>query len=90
MASETAVAAILEHDYIDGRTKEMPWSSTAQQRWGHSPRGLAALGGMAGVHKWDEATKKKKGGFKSLPAKVGHRKHSAPPRYMGQTSGPGE
>lgn len=45
----------------------MPFVSTAQQAWGHSPAGLRALGGEAKVHEWDEATKAEPGGFKSLP-----------------------
>jgi len=40
----------------------MPWKSKAQQRWGHSPAGVKALGGMAAVSEWDSDTN-----FKSLP-----------------------
>jgi hypothetical protein len=43
-----------------------PYSSEAQRRWAHTAAGKKALGGEAGVHEWDEATKGKK-----LPEKVG-------------------
>jgi hypothetical protein len=33
----------------------MPWKSKAQQRWGNSPSGHAALG-EAGVKEWNDAT----------------------------------
>jgi hypothetical protein len=36
----------------------MPWKSTAQARWGHSPAGVKALGGKAAVSEWDHATPK--------------------------------
>jgi len=42
-----------------------PFVSDAQRRWGHTAEGEKALGGKAGVHEWDEATKGKK-----LPEKV--------------------
>jgi hypothetical protein len=42
-----------------------PYVSDAQRRWAHTESGLKALGGKAGVHEWDEATKGKK-----LPEKV--------------------
>ena len=42
-----------------------PYSSEAQRRWAHTTAGKKALGGEAGVHEWDEATKGKK-----LPEKV--------------------
>jgi len=42
-----------------------PYVSEAQRRWAHTPTGEKALGGKAGVHEWDEATKGKK-----LPEKV--------------------
>ena len=35
----------------------MPWVSTAQARWGHSPAGKKALGSK-GVAEWDSATPK--------------------------------
>jgi hypothetical protein len=35
----------------------MPWKSTAQARWGHSPSGKKALGSK-GVAEWDAATPK--------------------------------
>ncbi len=35
----------------------MPWQSTQQQRWGHTPAGLRALGGPAKVAEWDRASK---------------------------------
>jgi hypothetical protein len=37
-----------------------PFVSDAQRRWGHTAAGEKALGGKAGVHEWDEATKGKK------------------------------
>ena len=40
----------------------MPFLSKAQQRWGHSPAGIKALGGKQAVHEWDQATN-----FGSLP-----------------------
>lgn len=43
----------------------MPYKSQAQRRWAHTAAGKKALGGEAGVHEWDEATKGKK-----LPEKV--------------------
>jgi 8-oxo-dGTP pyrophosphatase MutT (NUDIX family) len=42
-----------------------PFVSEAQRRWGHTQAGKEALGGNAGVHEWDEATKGKK-----LPERV--------------------
>jgi hypothetical protein len=51
----------------------VPYESTAQQRWAHSPAGVKALGGEGKVHEWDEATKAQPGGFKALPGKVSHR-----------------
>jgi len=43
----------------------MPFVSKAQQRWGHSPSGVKALGGKTAVSEWDAATPKG-----SLPATV--------------------
>jgi hypothetical protein len=43
----------------------MPWKSTAQAGWGHSPEGMKALGGPEKVAEWDSASK----GLK-LPKKV--------------------
>ena len=42
-----------------------PYVSDAQRRWAHTQSGKKALGGNAGVHEWDEATKGKK-----LPERV--------------------
>lgn len=42
-----------------------PYVSEAQRRWAHTANGKEALGGNAGVHEWDEATKGKK-----LPERV--------------------
>ena len=42
-----------------------PYVSDAQRRWAHTANGKKALGGNAGVHEWDEATKGKK-----LPERV--------------------
>ncbi len=36
----------------------MPFVSKSQQRWGHSPAGVKALGGKAAVSEWDAATPK--------------------------------
>ena len=36
----------------------MPWKSTQQARWGHSPAGKKALGGASKVSEWDSATPK--------------------------------
>ncbi len=36
----------------------MPWASTKQARWGHSPAGIKALGGKGKVAEWDSATPK--------------------------------
>ncbi len=49
----------------------MPWKSTKQQAWGHTPAGIKALGGEAKVHEWDQATKRKPGGFAKLPKRAG-------------------
>lgn len=43
----------------------MPFESKAQQRWGHTPEGMKALGGPAAVAEWDAATKGRK-----LPERV--------------------
>jgi hypothetical protein len=43
----------------------MPFLSKAQQRWGHSPAGVKALGGKDKVAEWDSATN-----FGKLPDKV--------------------
>jgi hypothetical protein len=43
----------------------MPYKSDAQRRWAHTKAGKEALGGEAGVHEWDEATK-----GKNLPERV--------------------
>lgn len=42
----------------------MPWLSRKQQKWGHSPSGVKALGGESSVKEWDSKTD-----FKSLPEK---------------------
>jgi hypothetical protein len=34
----------------------MPFTSRAQQRWGHTPAGIKALGGRDKVAEWDAAT----------------------------------
>ncbi len=47
----------------------MPFLSRAQQRWGHSPAGLKALGGESKVAEWDTAT-----GNKKLPERKGKTK----------------
>lgn len=35
----------------------MPWQSSAQRGWGHTPEGEKALGGPAKVAEWDAASK---------------------------------
>lgn len=55
----------------------MPYVSTAQQRWAHTPAGTRALGGAAKVHEWDEATKNEGGGFAALPKHTKHRAHAS-------------
>lgn len=37
---------------------KMPWRSSQQGKWGHSPSGLSALGGKAKVAEWDKSTPK--------------------------------
>lgn len=48
----------------------MPWKSKAQQAWGNSPSGHAALGD-AGVSEWNAASKGKK-----MPMKMKGEAHS--------------
>jgi hypothetical protein len=43
----------------------MPFVSKQQEKWGHSPSGLAALGGKAKVDEWQASTPK------GLPERVG-------------------
>mgnify|MGYP003301129580 CR=1 FL=1 len=43
----------------------MPWKSSKQRAWGHSPEGIKALGGKKAVAEWDKAT-----GNKKLPKRV--------------------
>ncbi len=50
----------------------MPWKSTQQARWGHSPSGIKALGGKNKVAEWDAATPKG-----SLPMVKGHKPRDA-------------
>lgn len=38
----------------------MPWKSQAQRKWGNSPAGIKALGGIKVVQEWNTATKGKK------------------------------
>ncbi len=52
-----------------------PYVSEAQRRWAHTSSGKEALGGEAGVHEWDEATKGKK-----LPEKVSKSEQSPTPK----------
>jgi hypothetical protein len=40
----------------------VPWTSKAQQKWGHTAAGIKALGGPSSVNEWDSATD-----FGSLP-----------------------
>jgi hypothetical protein len=60
------LCAVHKAEKIHGKKPLMkPYVSEAQRRWAHTPSGKKALGGNAGVHEWDEATKGKK-----LPEKV--------------------
>lgn len=43
----------------------MPWKSSKQRAWGHSPEGIKALGGKKAVAEWDKAT-----GDRKLPKKA--------------------
>ena len=43
----------------------MPFVSSAQQRWGHTPEGQKALGGKKKVAEWDAATD-----YNNIPEKV--------------------
>ena len=52
-----------------------PYVSDAQRRWAHTSSGKEALGGNAGVHEWDEATKGKK-----LPERVSKSEQSPTPK----------
>lgn len=38
----------------------MPWVSDQQRKWGHTKRGVKALGGKKKVAEWDAASKGKK------------------------------
>lgn len=38
----------------------MPYKSDQQRKWAHTASGKKALGGEAGVHEWDQASKGKK------------------------------
>lgn len=51
----------------------MPYKSKAQQRAMHAKANRGEIS-QAVVHEFDEATKAKKGGFKSLPEKKGSKK----------------
>ena len=57
----------------------MPHRSKSQQRAMHA---LAARGEISQdkVQEWDEATKRKKGGFKALPEKVGKKRRLRKPK----------
>lgn len=46
----------------------MPYQSKAQQRLFHAKAARGEIS-QSEVHKWDEATKQKKGGFAKLPAR---------------------
>lgn len=54
----------------------MPYASTAQQRLFHAKAARGEIS-AATVHEWDEATKKKPGGFKALPKKVKKKRTAA-------------
>jgi len=48
----------------------MPFESSAQNRWGHTPAGIKALGGKAKVKEWEQATD-----YSHLPEKVMNKGH---------------
>jgi hypothetical protein len=54
----------------------MPWKSEAQERWGNSPSGHAALGD-AGVAEWNQASKGKKlpKRVKAQPGRISGKQH---------------
>lgn len=54
----------------------MPFQSLAQERWGHSPAGIKALGGKAKVAEWDSATKGRKLPARKKPAFSRGNKHA--------------
>lgn len=62
----TAKATAKSENVIGQKPLMKPYVSEAQRRWAHTSSGEKALGGKAGVHEWNEATKGKK-----LPEKVG-------------------
>jgi hypothetical protein len=65
-------APVTKAENVTGETPLMkPFVSDAQRRWAHTATGTKALGGKAGVHEWDEATKGRK-----LPEKVGKSENS--------------
>jgi hypothetical protein len=59
-----------------------PYRSEAQRRWAHTAAGKKALGGNAGVHEWDEATKGKK-----LPEKIAKSESESPPSKLNLEKG---
>lgn len=66
MTAKTSVPKTQKSEDIHGKKPlAKPFLSEAQRRWGHTAAGKEALGGNAGVHEWDEATKGKK-----LPERV--------------------
>ena len=67
MTARVSAPKTEKSEEIHGKKPLMkPYVSEAQRRWAHTSSGKEALGGEAGVHEWDEATKGKK-----LPEKVG-------------------
>lgn len=50
-----------QHQFNFDKTEPLtkPYVSEAQRRWAHTESGEDALGGKAGVHEWDEATRGK-------------------------------
>ncbi len=61
----TAKMTAKSEDTMGAKPLMKPYVSEAQRRWAHTSSGKEALGGEAGVHEWDEATKGKK-----LPERV--------------------
>ena len=65
MTSKVKAPVTKSESVVGEKPLMKPFVSDAQRRWGHTAAGEKALGGKAGVHEWDEATKGKK-----LPEKV--------------------
>jgi hypothetical protein len=74
----TAKMTAKSEDTMGQKPLMKPYVSEAQRRWAHTSSGKEALGGNAGVHEWDEATKGKK-----LPERVGKSEENTITTYHG-------